>query len=471
MAFRGERFVIDLDSDDEDVPGSSSVAIPGMIGEIRERSPAAAPAPPTLKAPSTTGFPAPRRRVKTSAFKQRQQGKEQKAEKTSEASPPPVSDEKAAIDDQNRRQLQAMSTEQIEREREELMESLDTGLLERFLRRARIDDPKDSPADSTDRQSTTPNDNKEETQPATTATPPHVESLAPKNPPLPSPPATASVAAAAAAATNTTSSRDDLPPSQLPPDLRAAAEAALPADLHFPTPPQASQAPNLDPNSPSFLTDLQTHYFPDISHNPSALDWLQPPPADTDSPDVTSAYHPASEAEAVHPADLRFSLLGTVLAPRTALALPTSLGLHHHGKDPHAAGYTVPELAILGRSSFPAQRCIAWQVLGRILYRLGKGQLGERGTPLVEGLWGVIENERVVPAMLNEADGSTTGPTSRRGSDRRGSSSEGQVGSGLQGAVGRHASAVAWAVEGVWLWQMGGAGDRGVIKENAVRSQ
>ena len=464
MAFRGERFVIDLDSDEENVPDSSTIAIPGMIGEIRERSPAAAPAPPTLKAPSTTGFPAPRRRAKPSAFKQRQQGK---TETPAEASSPPVSEEKAAIDDQNRRQLQAMSTEQLEREREELMASMDTGLLERFLRRARIDDPEDAPSESTDRQSTAHTDKKEET-------PPDVESLAPKNPPLPSPPATASVTAAAAAAattTNTASSRDDLPPSQLPPDLRAAAEAALPAGLHFPTPPQTSQPPNFDPNTPSFLTDLQTHYFPNIAHNPSALNWLQPPAADTDSPDVTSAYHPASEAEAVHPADLRFSLLGTVLAPRTALALPTSLGLHHHGKDPHAAGYTVPELAILGRSTFPAQRCIAWQVLGRILYRLGKGQFGERGTPLVEGLWGVIENERVVPAMLNEADGSTAGSTSRRASERRGSSSQEPVASGLQGAVGRHASAVAWAVEGVWLWQMGGAGDRGVIKENAVRSQ
>ncbi|PWY67541.1 hypothetical protein BO70DRAFT_366276 [Aspergillus heteromorphus CBS 117.55] len=236
--------------------------------------------------------------------------------------------------------------------------------------------------------------------------------------------------------------------------------------------------PNLDPSSPSFLSDLQAHYFPNISHDPAALSWLQPPSADPEDPDATSAYHPASSAEAIHPANLRFSLLGTVLSPATSLSLPTTLGLHHHGKDPHAAGYTIPELAILSQSTFPAQRCIAWQVLGRILFRLGKGQLGERGSPLVEGLWSVIENEGVVGGMLAEADGSTGGSGSRRGDKDKDkdkdkdTKAEGQEESGPSGGGRRqHASATAWAVEGVWLWQMGGAGDRGVLKENTIRSQ
>ncbi|RMJ21407.1 transcription factor Rba50 [Aspergillus sp. HF37] len=206
-----------------------------------------------------------------------------------------------------------------------------------------------------------------------------------------------------------------------------------------------------------------------MPHDPSALEWLQPPSAGHEDPEsAVSAYHPSSEAEGVVPSAIRFSLAGTMLSPSTSLALPTNLGLHHHGNDPQAAGYTIPELAILGRSAFAAQRCIAWQVLGRILFRLGKGEFGERGGTLVDGLWFVIEKEKVVAAMLAEAEGAG-GQTQQRGKKKDGA--EGEPQGGVPGGFGRHASATAWAVEGVWLWQMGGGGDRGLLKEGVVRSQ
>ncbi|KNG80762.1 transcription factor Rba50 [Aspergillus nomiae NRRL 13137] len=445
MAFRGERFVLDLDSDDDQpssAPPASSISLPGMIGEIRERSPAAAPAPPK---PAAAGFPAHRRRVKQSAFKQRRE--DASTTNTSTAS---RDDEKRMIDDENRRQLASMSPDQIQQEREELMASIDPSLLERFLRRARID----SEEPKTDTRSNPSASIKPQLDHADAATPP-------PEPVLETKPSTSQ---------DKQTHRDDLPPAQMPDDLRPAFESPLPSSVHFPTPPsQLNPMPNLDPSSPSFLSDLQAHYFPNITHDPSSLSWLQPPSADSDAPDATSAYHPASNAEAVHPAALRFSFLGTLLSPTTSLALPTNLGLHHHGKDPHAAGYTIPELAILSRSSFPAQRCIAWQVLGRILFRLGKGQFGERGSTLVEGLWSVIEREGVVASMLAEADGTSTG-TTRSGKDH-GTEKQGPDPTRSKGGVGHHASATAWAVEGVWLWQMGGSGDRGVLKEGAVRSQ
>jgi hypothetical protein len=259
----------------------------------------------------------------------------------------------------------------------------------------------------------------------------------------------------------------------VPEDLLPAADFPSSGSVHFPTPPPRSTTmPTLDPSSPSFLTDLQAHYFPDISHDPSSLSWLQPPSSDPDEPGAppSSAYHPGSSAEAVHPASLRFSLTGTILSPSTSLSLPTNLGLHHHGNDPHAAGYTIPELAILSRSSFPAQRCIAWQVLGRILFRLGKGQFGERGSPLVEGLWSVVEREGVVAGMLEEAGTSTSAPSSRRGAATATADKQ-SSGAAKGSGVGRHASASAWAIEGVWLWQMGGAGDRGILKPGEIRSQ
>ncbi|PYI00398.1 hypothetical protein BO78DRAFT_402097 [Aspergillus sclerotiicarbonarius CBS 121057] len=471
MAFRGERFTLDLDSDDDTAPeasydappGSSSIAIPGMIGEIRERSPTTAPAPPAPK-PSTTGFPAHRRRAKPSAFKQRRA-----PTASAPASTPGPTDEKTAIAEENERQLASMSDAQIQQEREELMESLDSSLLERFLRRARIDADDNATtskpaAPSLAEQPATAEPAKEDKEEAAAPAPPVAATSISPSSSKPTP--------------SNEPSPDDVPPAETPSDLHAAAELPPSGSVHFPAPPsQTSPMPNLDPSSPSFLSDLQTHYFPNISHDPAALSWLQPPSADPEDPDSTSAYHPASNAEAVHPANLRFSLLGTVLSPATSLSLPTTLGLHHHGKDPHAAGYTIPELAILSRSTFPAQRCIAWQVLGRILFRLGKGQFGERGSPLVEGLWSVVEREGVVAGMLAEADGVTAGTSSRRGekgsaAEETKESSQEQESAGT-GASGRrqHASATAWAVEGVWLWQMGGAGDRGVLKEGTIRSQ
>jgi hypothetical protein len=149
------------------------------------------------------------------------------------------------------------------------------------------------------------------------------------------------------------------------------------------------------------------------------------------------------------------------------------MGLHHHGDDPHAAGYTIPELAILARSTFPAQRCIAWQVIGRILFRLGRAEFGERGGQLSEGLWFVIEKEGVVAGMLAEADGDagqTLGRNKSKPSQDQKSAEENPNLMPVASGVGRHASAAAWAVEGIWLWQKGGGGDRGLLKEGQHRS-
>ncbi|KAL4816170.1 RPAP1-like protein [Aspergillus spinulosporus] len=454
MDFRGERFEIDLGSDSEDQ--APTLGIPGVIGEIQERSPAAPPAPPTLK--STNGFPAHRRRTpKQSTFKQRQTQLKASAADLPKSTPD-LQDEKAAIGEQNRQQLASMSDAEIQKERDELISTMKPSLLERFLRRARIDDE-----DPTPLSPTAAADDDTGTTQARASVPDPAPAPAPSPPPAPQ----------LKQAAKANPSPDDIPPSKIPEDLHPAADFPPSGSVHFPTPPSRGTPPTLDPSSPTFLSDLQAHYFPNLSHDSSSLAWLQPPPSEPDEPGAppSSAYHPGSSAEAVHPASLRFSLVGTILSPSTSLSLPTTLGLHHHGKDPHAAGYTIPELAILSRSSFPAQRCIAWQVLGRILYRLGKGQFGERGSTLVEGLWSVIEREGVVAGMLQEADSSYSSSTrTAKGSGAEGENSQESSGASRSG-LGRHASASAWAVEAVWLWQMGGAGDRGILKAGAVRSK
>lgn len=98
---------------------------------------------------------------------------------------------------------------------------------------------------------------------------------------------------------------------------------------------------------------------------------------------------------------------------------------------------------------------------------MGKGEFGERGSALVEGLWFVVEKEKVLAEMLAEADGGQS-EVSR---ERKGGGDAKEPKGGVPGGFGRHASATAWATEGVWLWQMGGGGDRGLLKDGVHRSQ
>lgn len=492
MAFRGERFVLDFSDDEDGVPPENPTPSPfSLIGEIRERDPA--PAAPPAPKPNTaaTGFPAHRQRNKPSSFKQRRTGQAtENPPPPPQTTPPTVQDDKKSIAEENSRHLAAMSEGQIERERNELMESMDGGLLERFLRRAKIetnhsfeeqDEPKE-PKESTPEPKSEPKPVSMETiEPASdepskpkksvsfdipapapvTAPPPQKTPPPIRKPNIPQKPQI----------------NEDLPPTTVPQDLHPASEKpsldpAMIEAFHFPQPNQPM--PTLDPNDPNFLSDMQSHYFPEMSHDPSGMSWLKPPTDDDEDPDSISPYHPASDAEAILPSAIRFSLRGTVLAPSTSLTLPTTLGLHHHGDDPHAAGYTIPEIAILSRSTFPAQRCVAWQVIGRILFRLGRGEFGERGGQVSEGLWHVIEKEGIVGGMLSEAEGAAGQFPGKVSREKKGKSDEEQdAGANMPVAsgIGRHASAAAWAVEGVWLWQKGGGGDRGFLKEGQHRAQ
>ncbi|OAX78359.1 hypothetical protein ACJ72_07334 [Emergomyces africanus] len=474
MAIRGERFHIDLsddgDSDDNDNhdPAIQSRSL-DFIGDIRERAPSSTPLPPALPprvSSTSTGFPEPRKRSRISTFKKQRadpdallQNNKQPANAAfgrsnlGHAPPSYAENEKKSIEEENKRRLAAMSPGEIERERGELMSALPQSLIERLLRRANIEE------DHQHEEMKHRGPNKETKE----------KDLEPKETPSTMPnkqPTKKSVSFdVPLSQTNTRPDRQQttFPPPHPPSELYPASEFPT-GPIHFPKPPpRQSPMPNLDPSSPSFLADLQTHYFPDIPHDPSSLSWLQPPndPSSDDPTASTSPYHPDSAATSISPASLRFSLAGNLLAPRTSLAIPTTLGLHHHADDPEAAGYTVPELAILSRSSLPAQRCLAWQVLGRFLYRLGNGEFGERGSALVEGLWSVVEREGVVAGMLLRP-GAVVGSGSGGATNTTNNNA---------GRIGKHASARAWATEGVWLWRRGGGGDRGLTKEGVLRSK
>nr|XP_042904816.1 RNA polymerase II-associated protein 1 isoform X2 [Parasteatoda tepidariorum] len=61
----------------------------------------------------------------------------------------------------------------------------------------------------------------------------------------------------------------------------------------------------------------------------------------------------------------RFDFMGKLLAYDTDI--PVHKGLHHHGKEPEIAGYSLEELFLLARSSLQSQRITAFHTLAHIL--------------------------------------------------------------------------------------------------------
>ncbi|KAI5249208.1 hypothetical protein E4T42_05393 [Aureobasidium subglaciale] len=440
MTLRGQHFNID-DFDAENSPEVASappkVFNPfNFVADVQERKPTAAPTPPQPPAfkNSQGGFPAHRKRDVQSRFKRKIQ------QDAAPAAPPPqphshsndpgnddddfMTTERRRIDEENRQRIAEMSSEEIEEERRELLSSLDPSLIQRLLSRATIEEGgsnEDFPglqekiAETKQEVKTQP----DVAKPRKTVKFAEVEDE----------PASAETEHEVLEDTNVSTKQHKHDHS----GHEVAAEVGLPTDstIHFPRP---SQPPSLDPSDPNFLEDLHEKYFPDLPADPEKLEWMMSTPSDAYSVSQTS----------LDPKDIRFAFTGALIPPSLAAEIPVTMGLHHHGNAPDAAGYTIPELAMLARSSVPAQRCIAFQTLGRVLYRLGKGEFGDPGEEgqgtvgakdtlgeLARGLWFEVKKESVLEICLAESDG--------RGA-----------------AGGRHMGAKSYATEAVWLWQQGG---------------
>ena len=466
---RGERVNLNFDTgaveklDQEEQHELRMPSFPTFVGDIQERdsSPANPPVAPSLK-PNVNGFPAHKKRVpRMSAFKQQRAAKDQQAAAAPKApakmqdAPKPRSafgldrdEERRAIDEENRQTLAGMSDAEIEQERQELMSSLNPALLQKLLMRSNIDQG------SNERDFDT-----EPPEPAAVA--PLLTDQA-KPEPQPQTPSTKKVSFAAPEPTKEATSQPApslIPATQSSPDDDTASAAVPDAadSIHFPRPPQP---PDLDPNDPLFLKNLHEKYFPTLPYDPSSLSWMSPiDPSDTKSP-----YHPSQTA--LNPAELRFDFSGNLLAPSVARDIPTDRGLHHHAEAPEAAGYTIPELAVTARSKVASQRCIAYQTLGRILYRLGRGEFGvesveqttdgpakaaknpevvededgeewveeDIGSAMAGGLWQCIEQGRVIETLTEEAN-------KERG----------------------HLTARTFAQEALWNWRRGGGRKRQAV--------
>lgn len=414
-----------------------------LIGDIVERDagekkPVQFPAPPS----SSTGFPQHKRRWNNSAFKQQRAGNLAKSASTSESATKDGQQKVAKhngdqshsfdevdrqrIDQENRHKLAAMTPQEIAQAQEDIMSGLNPALVQRLLQRATIDEPSGpSPFDL-------PQDNGEaHGQPEATAEndppqikisqsePPHVEHL-PAGPSQPAPASDGKKPAGLSSKKIADDYDEDKAPQQIPSDLFPITDQ--PQSTHFPVAPTL---PDLDPSDPNFLATLHEKYFPNLPADPSKLAWMAPVPSEDSTADKDSSYYPHPE---IAVSALRFDFRGRFLSPRVSRSIPSTKGLHHHGEAPEAAGYTIAELARLARSAVPAQRCMAYQTLGRILYRLGRGEWGKTtDDPIAMGIWAAVKKGRVLESLLEAA-----------------------------GGEGGHRGSRAYATEALWLFERGG---------------
>ncbi|KND93063.1 RNA polymerase II-associated protein RBA50 [Tolypocladium ophioglossoides CBS 100239] len=400
-----------------------------LIGDIVERDssarkPVEFPAPPT----SSTGFPQHKRRWKTSAFKQQRastlsseasiSGSRRNAE-ASELSGQSVQQpqsfeeaEKKRIDYENQQKISSMSPQEIAQAQDDIMSGLNPALIKRLLQRANIDEqnglsPFDLPAP-------------EKQEKAAPSPEIKVEDASSPPPAQPTPNAKATGTATTSSKNIATDYDENKAPAQIPPDLFPISD--LPKSTHFPVPPGL---PDLDASDPNFLATLHDKYFPSLPADPSKLAWMAPVPSKDSPADKMSPYYPHPE---IGVAALRFDFRGRFLSPRVSRSIPSTKGLHHHGEAPEAAGYTIAELARLAKSSVPAQRCMAYQTLGRILYRLGQGEWGKtENDPIATGVWSSVKQGRVLESLMEAASGE-----------------------------GGHRGSRAYATEALWLFEKGG---------------
>ncbi|KAF2641235.1 hypothetical protein P280DRAFT_468889 [Massarina eburnea CBS 473.64] len=461
---RGERVLFDLEEglSESTAPPENQVPAPPappalsstFVADILERpsstTNSAPPVAPTFNG-NANGFPAHKKRTpRVSAFKQRRAAQDQEAAAQAQVDKDKATnkglsaeEEKRQIDEENRLRLANMSAGEIEEERTELLQSLPQSLIEKLIGRANIDEGS--------------NERDWEKKPSPPPPKPTVEDVEMEEEPEPKPSSTKKVAFA-----------EPDTPDTIPPPTQQAPSATVPdpnpdpqtGTIHFPKP---TQPPDLDPNDPSFLTSLHEKYFPNLAYDPSQLSWMSP----IDPSDKTSPYHPSHTA--FNAQDLRFEFKGNLLAPSRARQIPVTKGLHHHADAPEAAGYTIPELAVMARSAVAAQRCVAFQTLGRILYRLGSGEFGfekvkTRGDGPVQQVIRDPGQEEEVDEEDLEVD--MEDATSAMAAGLWGCVEEGRVVETLTAEAAResgHLTSRTFAQEALWNWRRGGGRKRQAV--------
>ncbi|OSC98039.1 hypothetical protein PYCCODRAFT_1397807 [Trametes coccinea BRFM310] len=125
---------------------------------------------------------------------------------------------------------------------------------------------------------------------------------------------------------------------------------------------------DLEEGTPEYI---RQRFFPSApAHDPS-VQWMQAAPEE----------EPEPEAEPT----IRFDLSGSPIPADLSSKLPTHLGLHHHAEGSHA-GYTLDDIFLLSRSTVPAQRASMLSVLAKIAHKLARTSAdSKKGIPELAG--------------------------------------------------------------------------------------
>lgn len=221
--------------------------------------------------------------------------------------------------------------------------------------------------------------------------------------------------------------------------------------VHFPK-PKTKSLDDMDEDDPNFYDKLHEKYFPDLPKETDKLSWMI----------EQSPLQNSTTYESI--LDMRFDFKGNLVelvdetkGNLSLQEIPTHLGLHHHGENPQQAGYTLSELAHLGRSLFPGQRCISFVILGRILHKLGlhkynivpvaddddgeedqefNSNVNDMNTRFEKLMWDLIGQLRILETLEEAADEKKS----------------------------KNLSVRSYAVEALWLWKSGGGKPEGTDK-------
>ncbi|TFK27690.1 cytoplasmic protein [Coprinopsis marcescibilis] len=100
---------------------------------------------------------------------------------------------------------------------------------------------------------------------------------------------------------------------------------------------------------------IRRRYFPQVPADDPGIEWM------------TSG----EDKDTMQDSNVRFDLRGAPIPKELTATLPTHLGLHHHAEGSHA-GYTLDDIFLLSRSTVPAQRSAMFGILAGITERLAK---------------------------------------------------------------------------------------------------
>ncbi|KAH9922029.1 hypothetical protein B0H21DRAFT_766415 [Amylocystis lapponica] len=376
-------------------------AKPSLVGSIFERKPSSPPAAPVSRPDPAgkTGFPSVQHRSKSAFSRARDDSKKSRPYRSSDvpqvsptSRPGPNSlenglrpeDWREQVEEENRVRVAAMTDEEREEERREILERFGPDVGDILKKAKAMRDAKQSQPESSGSKAST----------VQKPTEPH-------SPRILSPRSSTSPSALSRSSTRPSSRADrkirfaDVTPNDVhvyesaPPSPRrkplalpsptiddgptislgewngwkSKANASTPS---APPPDPGKHAETLEDLEEGTPEDIRRRFFPMApAHDPS-LAWMVP-----ETPSVEA------------PTTLRFDLSGTPIPPGLSSTLPTHLGLHHHADGAHA-GYTLDDVFLLSRSTVPAQRASMLGILSGIARWLAKGRNGEASESIPE---------------------------------------------------------------------------------------